>query len=497
MIRHLLAAIALAFALVSSACGPGNRDNSCSGGSDCMGSCNPGANRECYTGQPQTKGVGPCHAGMQSCTSAGMWGDCMGEVIPLPEICGDNIDNNCNGMVDEDIDADGDGYTTCAGHDCCDSTECSNPAEVNPGAYDYPGDGVDNDCDGMVDNAPLLCDQALSSGSSNAADYAKAMEICQTTTMADPLRHWGLIDAKLTLADGTGTPSSDSFAIRPRFGSGTMPQGGVSVAVISTGGAAAKGDTNPPYKPFVSDSTGTSSPIPADFLAANGGMLPNAPGCPPPIDSMANDPVMLTFTIRVPTNAHAFTLKVNFFSAEFPEFTCTEFNDFFVVLLDSAYAGSPANPTDKNLAFYQQPSTMKNYPVGVNLAFGNTGLFTQCINGSTGCAGGVAGTISTCSSTLNLTATGFDDPASGECDTNSLLGGATGWLTTTGNVKPGEIMKLRIAIWDTSDELYDSLAVVDDFQWLADPSTPGTVIQRVGAPAPLADPRVQVSSTFE
>ena len=39
------------------------------------------------------------------------------------------------------------------------------------------------------------------------------------------------------------------------------------------------------------------------------------------------------------------------------------------------------------------------YPVGVNLAHGDTGLFTVCTNGTTGCAtssGAVQGTISTC-----------------------------------------------------------------------------------------------------
>ena len=73
-------------------------------------------------------------------------------------------------------------------------------------------------------------------------------------------------------------------------------------------------------------------------------------------------------------------------------------NDFFVVLLDSTYAGTPANPMDKNLAFYQAPGSMNKVPVGVNLAYGNTGLFTQCVNGETGCSG-ETGSISTCMGT--------------------------------------------------------------------------------------------------
>jgi hypothetical protein len=183
----------------------------------------------------------------------------------------------------------------------------------------------------------------------------------------------------------------------------------------------------------------------------------------------------LTLTIRVPTNAHSFSIKSNFYSSEFPEYTCSAFNDFFVMLLDSTFTGSPGNPTDKNLAFYTDPNTMINYPVGVNLAKG-TGLFTQCVNGATGCLGN-PGTINTCTTTAELTGTGFDDTDSGACDNNSLVGGATGWLTTTGNVVPGEIIKLRIAIWDTSDHSYDSLALIDDFEWSVMGADPGTVIE--------------------
>ena len=57
-----------------------------------------------------------------------------------------------------------------------------------------------------------------------------------------------------------------------------------------------------------------------------------------------------------------------------------------------------------------------------------------------------------------------------------MLGGATGWLVTSGNVTPGEIITLRIAVWDTSDHILDSLAVIDGFQWSVDVANPGTVI---------------------
>jgi hypothetical protein len=59
------------------------------------------------------------------------------------EIC-DSIDNNCNGQADENLDFDGDGYTSCQG-DCA----SLNPA-VNPGATETCN-GVDDNCDGTTD----------------------------------------------------------------------------------------------------------------------------------------------------------------------------------------------------------------------------------------------------------------------------------------------------------------------------------------------------------
>ncbi|MFO0725322.1 MAG: MopE-related protein [Myxococcota bacterium] len=61
-----------------------------------------------------------------------------------PEICGNHKDDDCDGLVDEDVDQDGDGYTTCGG-DCDDRF-----ASIHPGAAEVC-DGFDNDCNGQVD----------------------------------------------------------------------------------------------------------------------------------------------------------------------------------------------------------------------------------------------------------------------------------------------------------------------------------------------------------
>ena len=42
---------------------------------------------------------------------------------------------------------------------------------------------------------------------------------------------------------------------------------------------------SPAHAPWQSTDHSSSSGLPADFMTANGGNLPNAPGCPAPIDS--------------------------------------------------------------------------------------------------------------------------------------------------------------------------------------------------------------------
>lgn len=446
-----------------------------SSGTCAAAACRPGTMQECYSGAPGTRGVGPCVPGKKFCDETGHWGACMGEVVPAAEACADLVDNNCNGAVDEDDDADGDGFSTCAG-DCCDSTECAHPDQVNPAAFEVIGNGTDDDCRAATsDTAVATCDQGLSSGSTEGMEYAKALDLCQTTTPTDP--KWGVIDAKFSLTSGTGTADKEGYAIRPKFGTGTMPQSGSRMVLLSSGGAGGKGDLNPPFHAWsgYTHVVGTSSTFPSDWFLANGSKIPHAPGCPQSTGATAFDPVMLTLTLRVPSNAHSFSVSTSFFAADFPEYVCSGNADVFVALLDSTYAGTPANPSDKNLAIVKPVGETVFQPLDVDLAFSDSGAFPQCKNGATGCeTGATPGTITTCTSTAMLADTGFDDVSANDCEATSFVGGGTGWMVMRGNVVPGEVITLRFAIWDTGDHSLDSLAILDNFRWSTETVVPGT-----------------------
>ena len=442
----------------------------------CYPECEPGDGGECYDGAPMTRGVGACSDGSRTCNDDGTWGPCAGQILPSDEICGNEIDENCDGtLIDED--RDGDGWGTCDG-DCCDDeiVGCIDAHLVNPGAFEVMGNGVDDDCDGMTDEDDARCDAGLASDSSDAFDYAAALELCQSTSedAALPERRWGVIAAELTLANGEAMPLPVQRAIRPSFGELNVPIDSDSLVVLSTGNAAAPGDNAPGFAAFeMGRDLGTSVLAPEAWIAANGGKFPaSCADLDPTPGTDANDSVMLHLRVRVPTNARSFTTRMFFFTAEYAEWVCSPYNDFFVTLLDSVAEG---NPLDKNIAVYDDGAG-NLWPVGLNILTTAPGLFRACQSGNVGCQGELPQQYHEClDGPDQLMGTGFDAIDQGNsCNGNDFfVGGGTGWLEMAGNVEPGEIMDVRFAIWDAGGHLFDALVLLDNWRWSLDAASPG------------------------
>ncbi|HEX7603245.1 MAG TPA: MopE-related protein [Polyangiaceae bacterium] len=97
--------------------------------------CNPNTYKpsDCYHGPLGTNGKGACKAGKKSCSPAGVMSDCVGEVLPSPEVC-DYADNDCNGVSDDLPE-----FTDAAPIAYCESPACD-PTFRDAGIYCFTGD---------------------------------------------------------------------------------------------------------------------------------------------------------------------------------------------------------------------------------------------------------------------------------------------------------------------------------------------------------------------
>ncbi len=162
------------------------------------------------------------------------------------------------------------------------------------------------------------------------------------------------------------------------------------------------------------------------------------------------DKMWFGFQLTAPAKANGDTVDANgytfdfaYFSAEFPEFVDTLFNDIFVVWQDSEdYTG--------NVTFIDgQPMTVTAlWPIDFQ---------GECdFDGDPNCNQ---------SGDEHLAGTGHIDD-----------GGATGWYKATGGIHPGETFTLTFGIFDMGDSDFDTTALLDNWQWDCEGCIPSEVM---------------------
>jgi hypothetical protein len=400
-----------------------------------------------------------------------------GLIISVP-IAGTGQDGAACAPSGPSSDTDHDGFTVQAG-DCSDC----DPA-VNPGAYDFPGNAIDEDCNGKPDDQAQSCDQGLPIAADDAMDAAKALGLCRQQQG----QSWGVVAARWVYPNGESAsrlapigdeeesplpldcaqaglpPNPESRGALPSFGPNVWPREGATLVALSTG--VARAGLNTPREPAQG-----MSPSAAAMCTENvapQGFPKDSPACAEVTtarNTQARDAIALELEIKTPTNARALAFDFDFYTYEWPAWVCSQYNDFFVALLKSSH---PSTPVDGNISFDKLGS-----PVSVN-----NGFVEVCDP-----AAGLlrpGGKLFDCAlGTSELVGTGFDaeDGEFVDEDFPELSShAATGWLSTTTAVVPGETIRLRFAVWDMFDEALDSTVLLDHFRWtLIEPTTPITV----------------------
>lgn len=345
--------------------------------------------------------------------------------------------------LDPTKDNDLDGYLFA---DDCDDRD----ANVNPGAFDVAGDGIDNDCNGTPDDGDTCDDapyQRSELATTDAMDFARAMNLCRAATAEDPRRAWGVIEAKLLRLDNTPIERPTQHGILGQYGAYVQPIKGERFAALSTYFAREPSD----YSDFTDLGSRHTTQIPQGFSKPN-------PACG--AGGSAVDGIKLRLELRVPTNARGFRFAVDYFTASYPTANCGLIDTAFVALLDSIQAVPPER--HGNIATDAKGNAISPATAALRVCMpydGSSFPFGMAFDCPLG--------------PRDLVGTGYENPPSSfkmrsNTSPGFTIGGAsTSWFDTGAAVSAGEIITLDLALWGPND-----LVLLDDWRWLTEPTTP-------------------------
>ncbi len=345
-------------------------------------------------------------------------------------------------------DFDDDGFSRAYG-DCNDCDRNTGPA-----AYDFAGNGLDEDCSGSdATLADFVCDTGLRDDDTDADKAIRAFDVCGTRHSAAS-GYQGLLGVSFGRLDASMNIAPLQMWLPEHYGV-ILPRAGARLLAISTGVARDVDER---------DYTSDCDVFTKEGVAPPKGFPRDAKACgkePISEHALAFDDVVIELRLRAPFNASAFAFDSLFLSYEYPDYVCSQYNDFFVVLMDPAPKQADA---DHNILF-----DVNDDAVGVN-----TALLSVCRAAE---PRRVARPIACTQGSRLLEKTGYDADESSCATTKNgknVGGASTGWLHTEMPVQPGHDVTLRFILWDSGDPLLDSTVLLDNFRWLSTNPTGNT-----------------------
>jgi hypothetical protein len=175
----------------------------------------------------------------------------------------------------------------------------------------------------------------------------------------------------------------------------------------------------------------------------------------------ARDVVELHVTLTAPPGATGFSIEFVFFSVEYDYYVGDVYNDKFYIIMNGPVTTGGQdqvinytdcrNPSDYYDLTGDDCSLESGYCcfIAINTALSECCWYNGCPNGTW---------------TTSISGTGFSCPSSWWSD-GSNDGSSTGWLRTTWPVAPNEVFSLTFHVHDTSDAIYDSEVILDNFRW--------------------------------